>query len=157
YLAPSERHVLNLWVRSIGKADDRMVTRDTLRGIRLSSWAYDSRHVLYFQDRNGDENQHLYSVDVTTGETRDLTPQEGVRAQDLMLDEHHPDEALVGVNARDKHVFDVHRLRLSTAEDALDTRNPGDVQGWRVDANFVVRAALAAIQADGSTVLRVRD
>ena len=39
YLAPSEKGVLNVWVRTIGKEDDRMVTSDEYRGIRIHFWA----------------------------------------------------------------------------------------------------------------------
>lgn len=49
YLAPSETDVLNVWVCSLNTADDRMVTNDTLRGIRQFDWSPDSSHILYLQ------------------------------------------------------------------------------------------------------------
>jgi len=40
YLAPSVgKDVLNVWVKTIGKDDDRQVTNDTHRGIRSFFWA----------------------------------------------------------------------------------------------------------------------
>ena len=36
YLAPSEKDVLNVWIRSIATDDARMVTNDTVRGIRCA-------------------------------------------------------------------------------------------------------------------------
>ena len=156
YLAPSPSNVLNVWVRTVRKNDDRMVTNDTKRGIRTHLWAEDSKHILYLQDVNGNENFHLFSADLGTNEVKDLTPHEGVRAQNLLVDRNHPDEVLVGLNLRDKKVFDMHRIKLSTGESKLDTENPGDVQGWWTDANFVIRAAQAQSE-DGGTVIRVRD
>ncbi|HET19859.1 MAG TPA: S9 family peptidase, partial [Chromatiales bacterium] len=41
YLAPSDKGVLNVWVRTIGKEDDAQVTNDTHRGIRIHFWAED--------------------------------------------------------------------------------------------------------------------
>ena len=41
----------------------RMVTRDEHRGIEGYQWAYDSNHLLYHSDQNGNEDFHLYSVD----------------------------------------------------------------------------------------------
>ena len=38
--------------------------RDAGRGIRFYGWAYTSRHLLYIQDVNGDENWRLYAVDL---------------------------------------------------------------------------------------------
>jgi hypothetical protein len=50
YLAPSDKDVLNVWVRSLaGGDDDRMITNDTLRGIRTYDWAEDSAHIMYLQ------------------------------------------------------------------------------------------------------------
>ena len=157
YLAPSNENVLNVWVRTIGKTDDRMITHDTKRGIRIHFWAEDGKHEIYLQDVDGNENFHAYSTDVTTNEVKDLTPHEGVRATNLALDRHHPNEILVGLNIRDKKVFDMYRINLSTGESKLDTQNPGDVAGWATDADFVIRGAIAQNPSDGSKIFRVRD
>src|SRR5580765_1737447 len=55
YLAP-DQGVLNVWVRTLGKSDDRVITQDRKRGIRNLAWQYDSKNILYTQDQNGDEN-----------------------------------------------------------------------------------------------------
>jgi len=156
YLAPSQTNVLNVWLRTIGKSDDRMITNDVKRGIRQHFWAEDGKHVLYLQDVGGNENFHVYSADIASNDVKDLTPYEGVRAQNLLVDRKHPDEILVGLNQRDKSVFDMHRINLVTGESKLDTQNPGDVQGWGTDADFVIRAAIAQSE-DGGTIIRVRD
>src|SRR5512136_54461 len=81
YLAPREG-VLNVWVAPREDlAAAHPVTRDTGRGIRFYGWAYTNRHILYIQDKNGDENWRLYSVDLTTDEVKDLTPFEGTQTQ----------------------------------------------------------------------------
>ena len=66
--------MLNVWVKTVGKDDDKVVTKDTDRGIRIYFWAQDNKHILYLQDKGGDENWRLYAVDLDSGETRDLTP-----------------------------------------------------------------------------------
>ena len=73
YLAP-DQGVLNVWVRTLGKADDRVITNDRKRGIRNFSWQYDSKNILYAQDQNGDENWRIYQTNVAGKQTRDLTP-----------------------------------------------------------------------------------
>jgi len=156
YLAPSTTNVLNVWLRTIGKTDDKMITNDVKRGIRSYFWAEDGKHVLYLQDVGGNENFHVYSVDIASNEVKDLTAYEGVRAQNLLVDRKHPDEVLVGLNQRDKTVFDMHRINLATGESKLDTQNPGDVQGWGTDADFVIRGAQAQ-SPDGGSIIRVRD
>ncbi|UCC31629.1 MAG: hypothetical protein JSU86_04995, partial [Phycisphaerales bacterium] len=80
YIAPCEG-VLNVWVRTIGSNDDRVITKDRKRGIRAYTWAANNRQIIYVQDKNGDENWHLYAVDLETNDIRDLTPFQDVRAR----------------------------------------------------------------------------
>lgn len=156
FLAPDQANVLQVFVRTIGQTDDKAVTSDPKRGIRIYHWAQDSRTILYLQDSDGDENWHLYGVDLETGKTTDHTPFPGVRADITALDPAYPDELLVQLNKRDKTVFDVYRLNLRTAALALDTENPGDVTAWVADAKLQVRAAQVST-SDGGTEIRVRD
>jgi dipeptidyl aminopeptidase/acylaminoacyl peptidase len=157
FLRPSDDNVLNVWVRTIDRTDDRMITRDMHRGIRTAMWAEDNQHVLFLQDVGGDENFHVYAVDLMRGGDKDLTPHEGVRAQGIQLARDHPGEMLVGMNLRDRKVFDMYRVDLQSGAETLDTQNPGDVGSWYTDTAFVIRAALAGNEKDGSQTLRVRD
>ncbi len=156
YLAPSAEGVLNIWLH-VEDGEDLQLTNDTSRGIRLYAWAEDGEHLIYQQDLEGDENWHVYLVSIADRQVRDLTPFEGVRAQSLMTDKHHPREILVGLNRRDRSLFDIYRIRLDSGETTLDTQNPGDVVGWLTDTDFKVRAAVAHDPADGDTILRVRE
>ncbi|MFX6567365.1 hypothetical protein ABTG51_19990, partial [Acinetobacter baumannii] len=80
WVAPHEG-VLNIWSAPIDHRDAAApVTTDRRRGIDAYAFAYDGRHLLYVQDADGDENHHLYAVDLDTGERRDLTPIPGIAA-----------------------------------------------------------------------------
>jgi dipeptidyl aminopeptidase/acylaminoacyl peptidase len=156
YLAPDKKNVLQVWLRTIGKKDDRPLTQDKKRGIRQYFWAYDGRHLLYLQDTDGDENFHLHSADLKTGQVRDLTPFQGVRAENVDLSPEFPDEAVVGLNLEDRRTFDMYRVNLRNGATELDTKNPGSVIGWEADARFKIRAAVASTP-DGGTDLLVRE
>ena len=159
WIAPHD-DVLNVWVAPIG-ADGvdwdaaRVVTDDTDRGIRQFAWTHDGRHLLYAQDKGGDENWRLYDVDLPTMLRRDLTPFEGVQAQIIGLERSRPDEVLVGMNKANPQLHDVYRLHLTTGDLVKEIDNPGYI-GWVADAELQVRAA-AAPQRDGSYALMVRD
>jgi dipeptidyl aminopeptidase/acylaminoacyl peptidase len=140
YLAPVNG-VLNVWIRTLGKADDRAVTADKQRGIRNFLWQYDNKHILYTQDVGGDENWRLYQTDIVSKQTKDLTPFEKVRVDIVAYEWKSPDTILVQMNQRDPKLFDVHRIDLKTGKVELDTENPGDVQGWQADNAMRVRAA----------------
>jgi dipeptidyl aminopeptidase/acylaminoacyl peptidase len=156
WIAPNTNNVLQVWVKTVGGSDDRVVTADKKRGIRQYFWAEDSHTLIYLQDIDGDENWHLYGVDLTTGNVRDYTPFQGVRAQVTAVDPGFPDEILVSLNLRDRQLFDVHRLNLKTGGVTLDVENPGDVGGWAADSQFQIRAAQVSTP-DGGTEIRVRD
>jgi dipeptidyl aminopeptidase/acylaminoacyl peptidase len=156
WLAPDKKNVLQVWVKTLGKDDDKVVTADKKRGIRQYTWARDNKTLLYLQDNDGNENFHLYGVDLTTNNVRDYTPIEGTRAGIISLDASLPDQVLVSLNARDRHYFDTYRLALSSGALTLDTQNPGDVDSWVAGANNEVMVAQAVDPKDGSTEIRVR-
>jgi dipeptidyl aminopeptidase/acylaminoacyl peptidase len=155
WLAPDTNNVLQVWVKTVGKDDDRIVTADKKRGIRQYFWAKDNRTLLYLQDSDGDENFHIYGVDLPSGNVRDYTPFQGVRAEVADLNPDFPNELLVTLNLRDRALFDVYRLNLKNGALELDTENPGDVVGWGTDPKFRVRFAQIATP-DGGTEIRVR-
>ncbi len=155
YLAPDEG-VLNVWVGNSDGSDARAVTRDRKRGIRMYLWAFDGEHLLYVQDLEGDENWHIWSVHLSNGTIRDLTPFQGVQAHLTAVDHRFPSTILAGLNVRDDTVHDVYRIDLRTGAVELEVENPGDVVGWVADAEYQVRGAHAAMP-DGGFQLRIRD
>jgi dipeptidyl aminopeptidase/acylaminoacyl peptidase len=153
YVAPDKKDVLQVWVRTIGQKDDRILTADKKRGIRNFFWAHDGEHLVYRQDTDGDENDHILSVNLKTKQVRDLTPFQGVKVQWTHVDPKHPNEVLVGLNLRDRGKFDVHRVSLKSGAVELDTENPGNVMAWVADPIFQIRAAWAATPDGGFDVL----
>jgi len=58
--------------------------------------------LLYQQDQDGDENWHVYGVDLASNSVRDYTPFQGVRAEILTLDPKRPGQMLVTANVRNR-------------------------------------------------------
>ncbi|HLI07673.1 MAG TPA: S9 family peptidase [Ktedonobacteraceae bacterium] len=155
YIAPVN-NVLNVWVGTVGRDNYEPVTNDTDRGIRFYFWAKDNRHILYIQDKEGDENWRLYATSLETKETRDLTPFENVQVHIIDVDKHFPDELLIGMNKENPQVHDVYRVIISTGELTMVAKNPGNIAGWVSDVNFKVRGAVATLP-DGSSQMLVRE
>lgn len=153
YLAPVNG-VLNVWV---GTADDptsaKPVTKDAYRGIRIFYWAFTNNHVLYLQDKNGDENWRLYAVDLTTGEAKDLTPFEGVQARINRISEDSPQEILVELNNRVQQYHDLHKINIITGEKALTQQNDG-FEGFVTDDHYKVRLANRFTKDGGNEYLK---
>ncbi|MGK7948223.1 MAG: alpha/beta fold hydrolase [Xenococcaceae cyanobacterium] len=156
YIAPDEKNVLQVWLRTLGEEDDRQLTNDKKRGIRSYFWTYKPEQLIYLQDADGDENFHLYSVNINTNIVRDLTPFQGVKARVIDLDPEFPDRILVGLNLNNPQKFDVYRIDLNNGAVEFDTDNPGNIVGWTANAKFEVLAASAA-SADGGSELLYRE
>jgi dipeptidyl aminopeptidase/acylaminoacyl peptidase len=157
WLAPSPEGVLNIWVQDLPEGEPRMVTDDRLRGIFGYAWAYTNRHLLYVQDKEGDENWHLYVSDLASGEVRDLTPQEGARVENIRTSPQVPEEALIDLFLRDPRYGDPHRVNLATGKLTMEAENPGDVTEWAADRALRVRTATALDPGTSDTILRYRD
>jgi dipeptidyl aminopeptidase/acylaminoacyl peptidase len=159
YLSPSDKGVMNVWIRPLDREDSIQVTQEPQHGIRQFFWALDGEGILYLQDTQGDENFHVFHADLQTKVTRDLTPFRGIRAVNLLL---RPSGILVGLNIRNRALFDMYAIDLKTGAVRLDTENPGDViflvgNEWIADASGEIRAVRALDLKDGSTILRARD
>ena len=153
FMAPLDG-VLNLWVGPLGDFDvARPVTRDTESGIDSHQWAANGRNVLYIRDTGGDEDFHIYSVDLETGETVDLTPFENTRGTFVGASYRYPDEYLLGINNRDPRWHDVWRVNVRNGDRELVEQH--DRFGALVaDLDLEVRLALEPTADGGQMVFK---
>ncbi|MBD3246968.1 MAG: prolyl oligopeptidase family serine peptidase [Candidatus Omnitrophica bacterium] len=155
YLAPKEG-VLNVWMRTLGGEDDRVLTHDRDRGVRRFFWAENNQFILYLQDVGGNENWRLYGIELETGKVRDFTPFENVQVRIIDHTKHYPDTVLLGINKERPQFHDVYRLDLRSGDLARVARNPGNVISWVTDYHLRVRGKVVA-ETSGGSVLYVRD
>jgi dipeptidyl aminopeptidase/acylaminoacyl peptidase len=153
FLAPVEG-VLNVWVGPASAPDEaRPVTADRDRGIRDYFWAYTNRHVIYLQDKDGDEDFHAYRVDLETKEILDLTPIEGIAARVEGVSEKFPEEIMVGINDRgERQLHDIYRVNLLTGQREMVLENPG-FAGFLIDDDYQVRMAVTFTPDAGQLLL----
>ena len=156
FLAPVHG-VLNVWVGPAGQPDRaKPVTNDTYRGIRSYFWGYTNEHILFLQDLNGDENWRIYSVNLSSGKTRDLTPFEGVQSQVQAVSPKHPQECIIGLNKRDPEYHDLFRLNIETGNLTLIQENTR-FSGFEVDDDFKVRLASNMTSDGGIDIFKLMD
>jgi dipeptidyl aminopeptidase/acylaminoacyl peptidase len=154
YLAP-DGGVLNVWVAPAdAPTDAKVITRDRKRGIRRFLWAYTSEHVVYLQDRDGDENWRAYSVEVKSGKAVDLSPLEGVRTEIEKVSHKHPHEILIGLNDRDKRHHDIHKVDIRTGKRRLVQLNEEGYGGFVTDDDLAIRFANKPTDDGGEEILR---
>ncbi|MCI0362362.1 MAG: S9 family peptidase [Phycisphaerales bacterium] len=156
YLAANEG-VLNVWVGRIGADDAKPVTHSVERPIRMYFWAENAEQIIYLQDREGDENFHLYVVTLASGDEVDLTPFDNVQARLVAADRDFPNEILVAVNNRDPRLHDVWRINTRSGDGKIVFQNDEAYFSIEADNQFNVRLASRVDQANGATETYTRD
>lgn len=150
------RGKLNVHVRPLGRAGaERRLTSDTTRPVTGYFWSADSKHLLYVQDKGGNENYHVYRVPIAgTGvpEAKDLTPYEGVRAVIFAVPRELPDRILIGLNKRSPNAFDAYWLNLATGDTTMAAQNPGRILGYLLDKQNRLRAAAGSNEQGGTDI-----
>ncbi|KRQ29123.1 peptidase [Mycobacteroides sp. H001] len=134
YLAPRKNR-LNVWVQTLdddNNAAARCVTYDETRSVTGFLWVDDPRWLLYVQDSGGDENWHLYRVDLDSPGTPalDLTPYPGVRLLGLEQPHGRPGKLFVQLNHRRIDQIDLYELDVASGELTMLAENPGNVMSW---------------------------
>lgn len=159
--------VMNIWVKKFDEAFDaaRPLTADVQRPVRSYFWSRDGKFILYAQDKGGDENFNIYSVDPSAPnaagagvpENRDLTNLKGVRVQIYSVPKTDPDVIYIGLNDRDPAWHDLYKMKLSTGERTLLRQNsPEDrITGWIFDWNDELRLAMRSNFDGSNDILRV--
>jgi dipeptidyl aminopeptidase/acylaminoacyl peptidase len=156
FMQPHERR-RNIFVQALGadgpSGEIRRLTSETARDIAGYFWKGGGT-VLYVKDFGGDENFHVVAVDVASGKERDLTPFDGVRAEVVDDLPDHPTDVIISHNRRDKKVFDLYRVNVTTGESTLVATNPGNITSWLTDHRGRVRAAVATDGVNNTLLFR---
>jgi dipeptidyl aminopeptidase/acylaminoacyl peptidase len=148
YMKPWRGHQ-NVFVRRVHSAQERNVTRDSVRSIGTYWWSADGKRILWLQDRGGDENYHLHEADIadTSGRVRDLTPFKNIEVEVLALPSTMPGTAIITLNKRDPTLADAYRVDLATGTLEVAAENPGTFLGYVADERGQVRVAYAVDSA----------
>jgi dipeptidyl aminopeptidase/acylaminoacyl peptidase len=145
YLAPWESR-MNIWIRPVSGGEPKRVTSEKDRDIRAYFWKGND-FLVYAQDTKGDENFHLFRVNLKSDEIKDLTPFDKVRANVVDdLEGVSSTDILLEHNKRNKELFDAYRLNVGTGKMDMVAQNPGHVDHWVDDHDGKV---LAATETDG--------
>ncbi|MFN7662941.1 MAG: alpha/beta fold hydrolase [Alphaproteobacteria bacterium] len=128
HLAP-HHNVLNIYIQTLGsKTPPQPLTQDQGPGIQSYSWAYDNDHLLYVQDKDGDENWCLFKLNIHTKKITALTDEKKVQVKILGISHKHPHLIVVGLNNRKPEYHDLYQINLltGTKEKILENDEFGD-------------------------------
>lgn len=153
YLGPYKKR-MNIFVQPVNEEKAVRITNVTDRDLGGYFWKSSSR-IVFLKDNAGDENFHLYAVDIDGKNLRDLTPFDGVKA-DIVDDlTDNDNEMIIQMNKENKELFDVYRININDGKLEKIAQNPGNITGWVTDHDGKLRIA---VTTDGvNTSLLYRD
>jgi dipeptidyl aminopeptidase/acylaminoacyl peptidase len=134
--------VMNVWVAprsDLAKA--RPLTHQTDRPIAWHVFARTNAHVLFFKDKDGDENFNLWCVGVDGSDARNLTPYPNVLAHLVGLHHEDPNLIAVGMNDRDARWHDLYIVDIRTGERRLVYENADEIAGFLLDRQLNLKLA----------------
>jgi dipeptidyl aminopeptidase/acylaminoacyl peptidase len=113
YKEKDEKGKTHVYVKDVasGKVNRAIEEKDEL--IKSYGWINDER-LLYVMDKGGDENYHVYAADIDGGNTKDLTPFDGVQASILNMLKEQKDYIIVSMNKENKQVFEPYKVNVVT-------------------------------------------
>jgi len=132
---------MNIFVKKLNQEKWTRITGQTDRDIANLFWKGND-HVLFIRDFGGDENFHLFSANIHTKKSRDLTPFKNTRVGVLDdLDGISEKHMLISMNKRNKQIFDVFKINITNGNMVEVARNPGNYTGWLTDHTGTIRMA----------------
>jgi hypothetical protein len=154
YMAPWKSR-LNIFTRRIDTGQEWQVTSEPDRNVAGYFWGSNNR-IVYLKDKGGDENFHLFSVSTNGDDERNLTPFEGITVQIVDELEDNESEVIIGMNRRQREVFDAYRLNITTGDLTLEAENPGNITEWITDHHGDIRIAITTDGVNQSILHRDR-
>lgn len=135
---------MNVSVRDVSGTEWKSITKISDRDIAYIFWKSNDT-IIFSKDFGGDENFHFFSVNVKSGDMKDITPFTGARAQ-LVDDLEGVSETdiLVGINKRDPKIFDVYRVNTVTGAIDMVLENTKTYVGYTVDNKGEIRLAVGS-------------
>jgi len=107
-----KRHVM---VKEIATGEVKRAIEEKEELVRAYGWISNER-LAYLMDSGGDENYHVYAVNLDGSALKDLTPFEGVRAEFTELLKEDKNHIIVSLNKNNPQVFEPYKVNVVTGE-----------------------------------------
>lgn len=141
YKEKDDKKKNHVYVKDLKTGKVQRVIEEKEELIRGYGWANDTR-LIYLMDKGGDENYHLFAVDVDGKNPKELTPYDGVKVSILKFLKEDKDYMIISMNKEKKEVFNPYKININTGEivklyDNDDVNNP--IMGYEFDKDGNLR------------------
>ena len=156
--------IMNLWVKDFNAdfASAKLLTTSS-SPIMGYFWTADSKNIVYLNDKGGDENINVFTVDPKAAAaglappSRNLTPLEEITASLYQVSKKNPDIIMLGLNDRDKAWHDLYQLKISTGELTKVLENDNRYVAYYFDWDEKLRMAARNDENGNSQLLRINE
>ena len=131
----------HVYVKNIASGDTKKVIVEGEELVRGYGWANDNR-LIYIKDKGGNEDYHLFAVDIDGNNLKELTPFDGVRVSILNGLKEDKQHMIISMNKNNPSVFDPYKINIETGEltqlyKNKDLENP--IMGYEFDKDGKLR------------------
>jgi len=115
FMEKDEAGKQHVYVKEIATGKIQRIIEEKDELIRLYFWK-NAERLLYVMDKGGNENNHIYAVNIDGTNNIDLTPFEDVKARFLNLLKEQKDYIIVLLNKNNGQIFEPYKLNIVTGE-----------------------------------------
>ncbi len=115
YREKDENGKRHIYVKNIASGEVKRAIEEKEELVRGYGWINNER-LVFVMDQGGDENYHVYAVNLDGSDQKDLTPFEGVRAEFSELLKEDKDHIIVQMNKNNPQVFEPYKVNVVSGE-----------------------------------------
>ncbi len=131
----------HVYVKNITSGEEKRIIIEGEELIRGYGWANDDR-LIYVMDKGGNEDYHLFAVNVDGSNQKELTPYEGVKVEIIESLKEDKNHMIITMNKNNPQVFDPYKINIETGNieqlyENEDIQNP--IMNFVFDKNGTLR------------------
>lgn len=131
----------HVYVKNLDTEEVVRVIEEKEELIRGFGWANDNR-LIYIMDKGGNEDYHLFAVDVDGKNQKELTPFDGVKVNILNGLKEDKNHMIISMNQNNPQIFEPYKINIETGElkqlyKNEDVANP--INGYEFDKDGNLR------------------
>ena len=141
YREKDENKKNHVYVKNLETEKVTRVIEEKDELIRGFGWANNSR-IVYVMDKGGNEDYHLFAVDIDGRHQKELTPFDGVKVEILNSLVEDKDHMIISMNQNNPQIFEPYKINIVTGElqqlyTNKDVVNP--INGYQFDKDGNLR------------------
>ena len=115
YKEKDENKKNHVYVKNLETEKVTRVIEEKEELIRGFGWANDSR-LIYIMDKGGNEDYHLFAVDIDGQNQKELTPFDGVQVNILQGLKEDKDHMIISMNQNNPQIFEPYKINIVTGD-----------------------------------------